>query len=92
MAMKGKMVHDEGKKALTHHVLKNVFQLENGSPLVLTLKHCHYSDILDVHCMAFEDIDLLQYKDTNSNNVPLQEGLHAHTRFESSSTSTCFTF
>ena len=56
------MVHDEGKKALTH-VLENVFQLESGSPLVLALNQDGYQDILDVHCMAFEDIETKQLRD-----------------------------
>jgi hypothetical protein len=32
---------------------------------------------MSAHCMQFEDIDELQYKDTDGNKVPLQ-GLHAY--------------
>jgi hypothetical protein len=71
------MVHDEGKKALTH-VLENVFQFENGRPLVLALNYYGLQDIIDIHsCTGFEDIDELQYKDEHGNTVPLQ-GLHAY--------------
>ena len=58
---------DEGKAALVR-IIRNVFGLEEGAPLVLALTKERF-DLQDILSMPFEDIDNLRYVDAQGNAV-----------------------